>query len=434
MKKQVYVGMCADLIHHGHINILVEARKLGEVTVGLLADEAIASYKRIPMLSYEQRKLIIENIDGVVRVIPQKTLDYVPNLKELKPDYVVHGTDWREGVQKKVRQRVIDVLSEWGGELVEPEYTPDVSSTQLIREVLQVGSTPNVRRRKLKQLIELKPLVRVMEAHNGLTARLIEQVEVNEGSTTRGFDAMWESSLTDSVSKGKPDTGVVDFTSRLQTIEQILDVTTKPILVDADNGGYAEHFVYLVRTLERQGVSAVVIEDKIGPKRNSLFGTAVEQHQDDIKIFSQKITAGKKAQVTDDFMIIARIESLILGQGLEDAVKRAEAYLAAGADGILIHSKQKHSDEILAFCEHYRLLKTDAPLVVVPTTYAGITEEELMDAGVNVVIYANHLLRAAYPAMQAVAESILRHHRCLEADKNCMPIKDILSLIPGAEG
>lgn len=432
--KQVYVGMCADLIHHGHINILREARKLGEVTVGLLTDQAIASYKRIPMLSYEQRKQIIENLQGVARVVPQETLDYVPNLRALKPDYVVHGTDWREGVQKEIRSRVIEALAEWGGQLVEPEYTPDVSSSALIREVLQIGSAPDVRRRKLQRLLDLKPLVRAMEVHNGLTARLVEQLEVREGTAARGFDAMWESSLTDSASKGKPDTGVVDFTSRLQTIEQILDVTTKPMLVDADNGGYAEHFVYLVRTLERQGVSAVVIEDKTGPKRNSLFGTDVAQEQEAPRTFAEKITAGKKAQATDDFMIVARIESLILKKGLDDALARAKTYLEAGADGILIHSKEREPDEIFRFCEAYRALGAKAPLVVVPTTYAQVTEEQLIEAGVRIVIYANQLLRAAYPAMRKAAETILRHHRGLEADELCLPIKQVLTLIPGAEG
>lgn len=432
--KQVYVGMCADLIHHGHINIIREARKLGEVTVGLLADKAIASYKRVPLLSYEQRKQIIENIQGVARVVPQETLDYVPNLRALKPDIVVHGTDWREGVQRETRARVMAALKEWGGELVEPEYTPDVSSTALIREVLQVGSAPDVRRRKLRRLLDLKPLVRVLEVHNGLTARLVEQVSVGEGTAARSFDAMWESSLTDSASKGKPDTGVVDFTSRLQTIEQILDVTTKPMLVDADNGGFAEHFVYLVRTLERQGVSAVVIEDKTGPKRNSLLGTDVAQEQESAEMFAGKITAGKRAQATDDFMIIARIESLILKKGMEDALRRARAYLEAGADGLLIHSKEKTPDEILRFCEGYRAMGAPAPLAVVPTTYADTPEDRLAEAGVRIVIYANHLLRAAYPAMRKAAESILRHHRCREADEVCMPIKQVLTLIPGAEG
>jgi phosphoenolpyruvate phosphomutase len=424
--------MCADLVHHGHVNIISEASKLGEVTVGLLTDEAIAAYKRVPLLSYEHRKAIIESMKGVSEVIPQDTLDYVPNLVKLKPDYVVHGSDWKTGVQQQTRARVIEALKEWGGELVEPEYTEGVSSTQLIRDAMQIGTTPDLRRRKLRRLLELKPVVRILEVHNGLTARIVEKTKIVEGDTVREFDGMWVSSLTDSTAKGKPDTGAVDFTSRLATIEQIVDISTKPIVVDADNGGLAENFVFLVKSLERHGVSAVIIEDKVGPKRNSLFGTDVEQTQDDMGAFGEKILTGKRAQVTEDFMIIARIESLILKNGMDDALLRARSYIDAGADGIMIHSKEKDPGEILEFCAEYRKLDLRVPLVVVPSTYCGITEEELVEAGVSIVIYANHLLRSAYPAMVRTAESILKHHRCLEAGRECLPIKDILTLIPGA--
>lgn len=429
---KVYVGMCADLVHHGHVNIISEASKLGEVTVGLLTDEAIAAYKRVPLLSYEHRKAIIESMKGVSEVIPQDTLDYVPNLVKLKPDYVVHGSDWKTGVQQQTRARVIEALKEWGGELVEPEYTEGVSSTQLIRDAMQIGTTPDLRRKKLRRLLELKPVVRILEVHNGLTARIVEKTKIVEGDTVREFDGMWVSSLTDSTAKGKPDTGAVDFTSRLATIEQIVDISTKPIVVDADNGGLAENFVFLVKSLERHGVSAVIIEDKVGPKRNSLFGTDVEQTQDDMGAFGEKILTGKRAQVTEDFMIIARIESLILKNGMDDALLRARSYIDAGADGIMIHSKEKDPGEILEFCAEYRKLDLRVPLVVVPSTYCGITEEELVEAGVSIVIYANHLLRSAYPAMVKTAESILKHHRCLEAGRECLPIKDILTLIPGA--
>jgi phosphoenolpyruvate phosphomutase len=431
--KTVYVGMSSDVLHHGHIKIIEEARKLGEVIVGLLTDKAIASFKRLPLLSYEQRKKIIENIKGVKDVTPQETLDYVPNLKKLKPDYVVHGTDWRTGVQRETRERVIKALKEWGGELVEPEYTKGVSSTQLINEMLEIGTTPGIRLKKLKKLLELKPLVRILEVHNGLTGRIVEKTKINEKNTVREFDGMWASSLTDSASKGKPDIELVDFTSRLQTIDQIFEVTTKPMIVDGDTGGLTEHFVYTVKTLERLGVSAVIIEDKIGPKRNSLFGTEVEQQQDTIENFSQKISAGKKAQVKDDFMIIARIESLILKKGLKDALKRAKAYTGAGADGIMIHSKEKEPKEILDFCGEYNKFEDKVPLIVVPSTYNAITEEELIKAGVKVVIYANHLLRSAYPAMVKTAESILKNHRSKEADELCLPIKEVLTLIPGGK-
>ena len=432
--KKVYVGMSTDIVHHGHINVIETARKLGEVTVGLLTDEAIASYKRCPLLSYEQRKKIIENIKGVKEVIPQETLDYVPNLKKLKPDYVVHGADWRTGVQKETRERVIKVLKEWGGELVEPEYTIDISSTQLVAQMDEIGTTPEIRLKKLRKLIELKPIVRVMEVHNGISGRIIETMKITDGDKIKEFDAMWHSSLTDSTSKGKPDIELVDVTSRINTIDQIFEVTTKPMIVDGDTGGLTEHFVYTVKTLERLGVSAVIIEDKIGPKRNSLFGTEVEQQQDTIENFCRKISAGKKAQVNDDFMIIARIESLILKKGLEDALKRAEVYIEAGADSIMIHSKEKDPKEVLEFCREYNKLENKVPLVVVPTSYSKITEDELIKSGVNVVIYGNHLLRSAYPAMVKTAECILRQGRCHEASEQyCMPIDDILNLIPGGK-
>jgi len=425
--------MCADLIHHGHINILNEAKKLGDVTVGLLTDEAIASYKRMPHLTYEQRKAIIENIKGVVEVIPQNSLDYEENLRKVKPDYVVHGTDWRDGVQKKTRDKVIEVLKQWNGSLVEPEYTQGISSTQLVNAVNEIGTTPDIRRRKLKRLLEIKPLVRILEVHNGLSGRIVDTLVSEIEGEKKEFDGMWESSLTDSTSKGKPDTGAVDVTSRLHTIEQILEVTTKPMIVDADNGGLAEHFMFTVKSLERHGVSAVIIEDKIGIKRNSLFGTDVEQEQDSIENFCYKIKKGKEAQVTKEFMIIARIESLILKKGMEDALKRARAYIEAGADGIMIHSKEKDPSEILEFCAEFNKFPYKVPLVVVPSTYSSITEKELIDAGVRVVIYANHLLRSAYPAMLKTAETILQNSRCHEANDYCLSIKEILKLIPGGE-
>jgi len=431
--KKVYVGMCADLIHHGHINIINEARKLGEVTVGLLTDKAIAGYKRVPLLSYEQRKKIVENIVGVKEVIPQETLDYVPNLKKLKPDYVVHGTDWKHGVQKQTRAKVIEVLKEWGGKLVEPEYTSGISSTDMINNVTEVGTTPEMRMKKLKRLLELKPLVRILEVHNGLTGRIVEKTKVAEGSNILEFDGMWVSSLTDSTAKGKPDIQCVDFTSRVHTIDQIFEVTTKPLIVDGDNGGLTEHFRFMVKTLERLGVSAVIIEDKTGSKRNSLFGTDVEQTQDSIEDFCKKISEGKKSQVTDEFMIIARIESLILKKGLKDALKRAQAYIQAGADGIMIHSKEKDPKEVLEFCKEYKQAGYTAYLVAVPSSYNTVTENELTRAGVNIVIYANHLLRSAYLAMVKTAETILKNRRCYEADESCLPISDVLTLIPGSK-
>ncbi len=428
--KKVYVGLSADIIHPGHLNIIKVARGLGEVTVGVLTDEAIASYKRLPFMNYEQRKIVVENIMGVAHVVPQTTLDYVPNLKRLKPDYVVHGDDWKTGVQKETRERAIEVLKKWGGQLVEPAYTKGISSTQLNDAARKIGTTPEMRMQRFRRLLASKPIVRVLEAHNGLTALIVETTQIQDDEGRKEFDAMWISSLTDSTAKGKPDIGYVDMTSRLNTIQDVLEVTTKPVILDGDTGGAPEHFVFAVRTLERLGVSAVIIEDKVGLKRNSLFGTEVEQVQDDVDSFSYKITQGKKAQVTDDFAVIARIESLILKKGMRDALIRAQAYIQAGADAIMIHSKEKEPTEIFEFCNEYAKFDKKKTLVAVPSTYSQVKEQQLMDAGVQIVIYANHLLRSAYPNMVKTAETILRNSRALEADDICMPIKDILELIP----
>lgn len=429
-KKTVYVGMSADLIHPGHSNIIKEARKLGNVIVGLLADAAIASYKRLPYLTYEQRKTVVENLAGVKKVVPQETLDYVPNLRKYKPDYVVHGDDWKTGVQRETRARVIKTLKQWGGKLVEPKYTPGISSTMLNVAVREVGTTPQVRMRMLRRLLNAKMLVRIIETHNGLSGLIAENAKVMTGNVEKEFDGMWLSSLTDSTAKGKPDIECVDLTSRMNTLNDILEVTTKPIIYDGDSGGITEHFVFMVRTLERLGVSAVIIEDKKGLKQNSLLENNRGQKQESIKGLCSKITAGKRAQVTNDFMIIARIESLILNQGMEDAVARAKAYIEAGADGIMIHSKKKNQKEIIGFCEIYSKFDNHVPLVAVPSTYAQVTEQELVEAGVRIVIYANHLLRSAYPAMVRAAKSILEHERAQEVDKDCMSINEILTLIP----
>jgi len=429
--KKVYIAMSADIIHHGHINVISEAKKLGEVTVGILTDKVIASYKRYPLLDFEQRKRIVENIKGVKNVVAQETLDYVPNLEQIKPDYVVHGDDWKTGVQQNIRQRVIGTLSKWGGKLVEVEYTEGISISMLDQSLHELGTTPQVRISLLRRLLNIKPLVRIMEAHNGLTGLIVEKIKVTHDEKVKQFDGIWVSSLCDSTAKGKPDIELVDFTSRLSTINDLLEVTTKPIILDGDTGGQAEHFVFLVKTLERLGISAVIIEDKIGLKKNSLFGTNVEQQQDLIDNFSTKISMGKRAQITDDFMIIARIESLILKAGIEDAIQRAEAYINAGADGIMIHSKEKNPDEIFEFCKLYNKMSKRMPLVAVPSTYCAVREKELEENGVNIVIYANQLIRSAYPAMLKTAQAILENERALESENLCMPINEILTLIPG---
>ena len=427
--KKVYVAMSADLIHVGHLNILKTAMQYGEVTVGVLTDQAIASYKRLPYMNYEQRAAIVENLKGVSRVIPQETLDYLPNLRTLKPDYVVHGDDWKTGIQRATRQRVIDALKEWGGELIEPPYTQGISSTLLNKALKDVGTTPDIRLKRLRRLLSVKPLIRVMEAHSGLSGVIVEKCKVDKNGELHEFDAMWLSSLTDSTSKAKPDIECVDLTSRLNTVNDILEVTTKPIIFDGDSGGLPEHFVFAVRSLERLGVSAVIIEDKSGLKQNSLIEFGNTQQQDSIENICYKIKAGKGAQVTDDFMIIARCESLITGAGMADALERVDAYIRAGADGIMIHSKAKAPDELFKFCSKYQNWENKVPLVVVPSTYSQVTEQELEKYGVNIVIYANQLLRSAYPAMWKTAETILTYQRAKEADENCMSIKEILSLI-----
>jgi len=433
MKKNVYIGMSADLVHPGHLNIIKKAAELGEVTIGLLTDAAIASYKRLPYMTFEQRKEVMENIKGVSRVVPQTTLDYVPNLEQYKPDYVVHGDDWREGVQQKTRQRVIDALAKWGGKLVEVPYTTGISSTQLHRAMKEIGTTPDLRRKALRRLIDSKNIVRIIEFHSGLTGLLIEALSVNTPDGLRIFDGLWGSSLTDSTAKGKPDIEAVDITSRVRTLNDVLEITTKPIIFDGDTGGKTEHFTYTVKTLERLGVSAVIIEDKTGLKKNSLFGTDVEQSQDDIGSFCHKIKEGKKAQATDEFMIIARIESLILGKGINDAIERARAYIDAGADGIMIHSRSKTPDEVFEFCKIYNAFENRKPLVAVPTSYNKTFEDELAEHGINIVIYANQLIRSAYPAMINTAKSILENSRSYEADSQMMSINEILELIPGGK-
>ena len=397
--KTVYIAMSADLITPSHVNIIQEARTLGEVVIGLLTDSAVAGYQRLPYMPYEQRKVVMENIVGVKEVVPQETLDYVPNLLKIKPDYVLHRDDWNTGVLRETRQRVIDTLKQWGGELVEPHHMPGITSTSLSRAIREVGTTSQIRRGMLKRLLEAKPLIRILEAHSGLTGLIAETVSVESDHRVLEFDGIWMSSLTDSAVKAKPDIEYVDMTSRMNTVSDILESTTKPIIFDGDTGGISEHFVFMVRTLERLGVSAVIIEDKKGLKKNSLFGTDVEQIQDEIEVFADKVSCGKHAQVTDDFMIIARIESLILKAGMDDALSRAHAYIAAGTDGIMIHSREPTPDEVLTFCKEYAKFNNRVPLVAVPSTFSAISEDELAEAGFRIVIYANQLLRSAYPAM-----------------------------------
>ena len=428
--RTVYMCFSTDMIHSGHIAIIKKAAKLGKLTIGVLSDEAVASYKRFPLIPFEERKALVENIRGVHQVVEQTTLSYAEVLRTLQPTYVVHGDDWKEGFQKPIRDEVVSILAEYGGQLVEYPYAKDSKYQALEKMSREQLSMPDMRRSRLRKLIDMKGCINAIEAHSGITGLIAEKTAVLQDGKTYQFDAMWVSSLCDSTAKGKPDIELVDMTSRFRTIDDIMEVTTKPIIFDGDTGGLTEHFVYTVKSLERMGVSMVIIEDKTGLKKNSLFGTEVEQTQDSIENFSLKIAAGKKAQKTKDFMICARIESLILEQGMEDALERAFAFSKAGADAIMIHSRKKEPTEIFEFVEKFRKQNKVTPIVVVPTSFNSVTEEEFKARGVNVVIYANQLTRSGFPAMQKVAQTILQNHRAKEADDMCMSIKEIITLIP----
>lgn len=435
VNKKVYIAMSADVLHTGHLNIIKKGLEFGTVTIGVLTDKAIAEYKRVPYFDLETRKEIFKNIKGVSEIVVQDSVDYTSNLLSLKPDYVVHGDDWREGSQKLIREKVIEILGQWNGELIEIPYTQDFSSSAIIETMSEKLKSPDYRRPMLRRMLRLKPYIRVMEASNGLTGLIVEKTKVIDSKTSllKEFDAMWVSSLCDSTFKGKPDIELVDLTSRINTINEIMEVTSKPIILDGDTGGREEHFVYNVQTLERLGVSAVIIEDKTGLKRNSLFGTSVKQTLEEPEVFGHKIKAAKAHLTSRDFMIFARLESLIAGHGVDDAIKRAKIYIDYGADGIMIHSKDKNTEKIEEFMIQFREFSKDIPLIVVPTAYNHMTEEKLHKLGANVIIHANHLLRSAYPAMVRTAKTILEYGRSQEVDSLCTPIKEIIELIPGSK-
>ena len=427
--KKVYVGLSADILHEGHINILKIANSYGDVIVGLLTDEAIASYKNIPYLDFKKRKVVIENMKYVKKVIPQKTLDYVENLILIKPDFVVHGDDWKTGVQKKTRGRVIKTLKKWSGKLIEPNYTKNISSTLIKSKISEIISLPQNRVSRLKRLLNSKKIVRILESHNSLTGLIIETLKVEKNKVIEEFDGMWSSSLTDSATKGKPDNSSLDFSSRISSLRDMMDVTSKPLIFDADNGGQLEHLPFLIKSLEKSGVSAIIMEDKIGLKKNSLFKNQSGTKQDKPELFAKKIKKICNSRMSKDFMVIARIESFIVGKGLNDALKRAEIYSKAGADAILIHSKEKTTTEIFSFAKKFQKSKYYVPLVSVPSTYSKVYEKDLIKNGFKIVIYANQLLRAAYPAMQFAAKKILENNRAYEIEKKIIPIKEIINLI-----
>ena len=431
--KKVYIGMSADVFHHGHVNIINEASKHGDVIVGLLNDKAVAGHKRLPYLNWENRKKIIENIKGVTEVFEQLEWDYAPTILKYKPDYMVHGTDWLQGPLAPYRDLAIKALESYGGKLIEVEYTKDVSSTELSLKQKIIGTTPDIRKATLRRLLDAKDIIRIMEAHNPLSALILENLIVNQNGKSEQFDGFWSSSLTDSTSQGKPDIEALEINNRLSNINNIFDVTTKPLIMDADTGGKIEHFELNVRSMERLGISAVIIEDKKGLKKNSLFGNEVKQEQETKEYFAKKIEAGRASRISENFMVIARIESLILEKGINDAIERANTYVDVGVDGIMIHSKKDTPDEIFEFSKIFRKNHKFIPLVSVPSTYNAVTEDELVKNGFNIVIYANQMLRAAYPAMHKVAESILKNKRSFEVDEDLIKIKKILELIPGTK-
>lgn len=431
--RLVYMCFSTDIIHGGHISIIKKAQKLGRLIIGVLSDEAVVSYKRMPIVPASERKLMFENISGVYKVVEQNSLSYKENLEKYKPAIVVHGDDWCSGFQKPIRDEVVSTLASYGGKLIEYPYSSDDKYKDIESRTRSDLAMPDIRRGRLKKVLAMKGLITAMEAHDGLTGLIVENTVVHENGGARQFDAMWVSSLCDSTAKGKPDIELVDMTSRFRTIEDITEVTTKPIIFDGDTGGKTEHFVYTVRSLERLGVSMIIIEDKTGLKKNSLFGTEVVQTQDSIDNFCAKIRAGKKAQRTKEFMICARIESLILEQGMDDALNRAFAFADAGADAIMIHSRKKDPSEIQEFIEKFRAKDKSTPIVLVPTSFNSITEEEWKECGANIIIYANQLMRAEVPAMQKAAKIILENHRAEECDSMLMPFKDIIRLIPVEE-
>jgi len=428
-KKTVYVAMSADILHEGHINILKIANKYGEVVAGLLTDQVISSYKKFPHFNYKQRELVLKNIKYVKKVIQQNSHDYSENLILIKPDFVIHGNDWKSGIQKGIRSKVIKTLKKWNGKLIEPKYTPGISSSEIKNKILNLGVTSDQRREKLKRLLNAKKFLRILETHSALAGLIVENTYLIKNNKRLEYDGMWSSSLTDSVSRGMPDNQSVDYSTRLNGISDIFNVTTKPMILDIDNGGSIEHLPFLIKKAERLGVSAVIMEDKVGIKINSLFLNQKKSKQDSIKSFCKKIKKIKSNQISDDFMQISRIESLILGNGMADALKRAIEYSKAGSDGIMIHSNKKTPTEIIKFCNLFNKSKYKKPIIVVPSTYSKTYEKKLVEAGAKIIIYANQLLRSSYKAMLTTSENILKNGRAYEVEKKMTPVKEIINLI-----
>jgi phosphoenolpyruvate mutase len=429
MKKTVYVPLAADILHEGHLNILRIASGYGKVIVGLLTDAAIIQYKNLPFFDYDQRLKIVSNLKFVDQVIPQDSWDYKEILNSIKPNFFVHGDDWKVGVQSKIRLEVIKELKKWNGKLIEPKYFKKISKNYQKKTILQMGITPDQRKLKLKRLLKVRKIIRIVESHSALSSMIIENVNINKNGKSLEFDGIWSSSLTDSTLRGKPDNQSVDYSQRINSLNDTIDTSMKPIIFDGDNGGRLEHLLYLVKNLEKIGVSALVLEDKKGLKINSLFQDQSKSFQESIIEFSKKIKVAVNSRISKDFMIIARIESLILGKSIKDALYRAEKYSAAGADAIVIHSKEKTPKEIFEFAKLFKKSKFYKPMIAIPSTYSKTYEKELIKHDFKIVIYANHLLRASYKAMHETAKKILINKRTFEIEKNITPINEIISLI-----
>jgi phosphoenolpyruvate mutase len=427
-QKIVYVPLAADILNEGHLNILKIASNYGKVIVGLLTDAAIIQYKNLPFFDYDQRFKIVSNLKLVDEVVPQDNWNYRLILNSIKPDFFVHGDDWKTGIQAKIRLEVIRELKKWDGKLIEPKYSKNISRISQKNKILHLGVTPDQRKLQLKRLLKVKKFIRIMESHSALSSLIIENVNINKNRKLLQFDGIWSSSLTDSALRGKPDNQSVDYSQRINFLNETIDTSLKPVIFDGDNGGRLEHLTYLVKNLEKIGVSALVLEDKKGLKINSLFKDQAKSFQESAEQFSKKIKIAINSRISKDFMIVARIESLILGKSLKDAINRAEKYSKAGADAILIHSNKNHPTEIFNFAKVFKRSKFFKPMIAIPSTYSKTYEKELVNNGFKIVIYANHLLRASYKAMYETAEKILINQRAFESEKKITPINNIISL------
>ncbi|MDJ0824059.1 MAG: phosphoenolpyruvate mutase [Rhodobacter sp.] len=426
----VYVSMTAEILHNGHLRILKEAKKHGRVTVGLLTDRALENKKPIPLLSFEQRKEILEALDCVDEVIAQDEWDYDACIDTHKPRVFVHGDKW-DGPLTGMRERAIARLESYGGTFVELPYSHEFDGTHIAPQMAASLATPFAKQKAFRRMMQSKRLVRFLEAHSPLAALIGEHTKVQRNGDVLQYDGFWSSSLTDSTEMGLPDIEALDVTRRLQNIDEIFEVTTKPLVFDADTGGKAEHFELKVRTMERMGIAAAIIEDKTGLKKNSLLGTSVPQTQASIPEFQEKIRAGIEGQKYRGMMIIARLESLILGQGIDDALRRADAYVTAGAGAVMIHSKERDPAQVFAFTDAFAQDHPEVPIVAVPSSYNTVHDHELQAHGIKMIIYANHMLRSSYKAMEQTARAILEHGRTAEIEDEIITIPQILKLIPG---